>query len=978
MKRFLSRVLIVLIACASAATAVPRVEGASGDSAWAATSELPRTLDEPLARDKMGVTIHRMKNGLTVYLSPNDQEPRITAWIGVRAGSAQDPDDLTGMAHYQEHMLFKGSRRLSTLDHKKEAVHLANILELYEVLFNTKDPKKRKEIYAKIDEENQKASKYAVPNEMTKTYKTLGVRGVNAFTSNERTVYICDLPKNRLEAWARLEGDRFLKPVFRLFQTEIEIVYEEKNRSLDNPGSILNEALRGALYRGHPYGRTVLGSIEHLKNPSLARMYSFYNTNYVPNNMAIALSGDFDREEALAVIRKYFGVWNPKRLPERPKKAVTPIRKQKRVEVKYEAEKQIFIAWPTVPKTHPDADALRVMDMVFDNSESGIANLRLNQAQKVKGSGSYPNLHNEAGAWYVWALPKKGQTLEQAEALLMEAVAAVKNGEFSEDDLKANILNFEIGEKYKLESNSGRTWSMIDAFINREDWEHKVDHLKRLRAVTKADVVRAANKYLGEGRVVAMRRKGKPKIPSIEKPDFTKVEIEPGRQSGFFREIVGMPAEPIEPKWVKKGRDYVVKKIRSGRLYAVKNPMNDLFAISFHFKRGKWHERTLCAALGLLDKSGAGDISADDFKRKLYSLGVKFNTGCGERNSSVSLSGIEENMEEALRLMHLRFNQPNIDPDTLEKMIEIWIGQHKDNKVNPGTIHSALSEYAQRGGESSFLRDLTDEELKALKQDELVALLGGFFDFTRRVSYVGTRAPKDVAALILRPDREYESPPLSKPRLYLKPMRTKVVFVHRDMIQSKVGIFAADEVFNPRHFVDYRFYTNYMGGGMSSVIFQEIREARSLAYSAWAGYVRGGRKYDENLIIGVVGTQADKTIEATGLLHKLMRKLPPSKDRFEESRKSIVQGYRTNPLKFRDIPGAVLGWEDYGIRRDPRPWRMKKAKRYTLEELVHFADRFTQKNMTIYILGNRERVDMAALKRMGEFKEVGIDDLFPY
>ncbi|MFH1723373.1 MAG: insulinase family protein [Elusimicrobiota bacterium] len=968
---------LAAFACASslwlAASAPPLVA-----QEWMETSRLPKTHEQPLERDPMGVTVHRLANGLTAYLSPSDQDPRITAWIAVRAGSAHDPDDSTGMAHYLEHMLFKGSRRLGTLDYEKEKPHLDRMRELYEKLFEAGDPERRKEIYAEIDRENQAASRHSVPNEMDKTYKTLGIRKVNAFTSNERTVYICDMPKNRLEAWARLEGDRFAGPIFRLFQTEIETVYEEKNRSLDNPDRILSDALERGLYKDHPYGRTVLGSVEHLKNPSLAKMYAFYGDHYVPNNMAVVLAGDFDRKEALAVIEKYLGRWKPRALPEPPERNVPRPAGVERVEVKYEAEEKIFLAWPTVSKLHPDAEALRVMDMVFDNAESGVVNLRLNQAQKVKSAGSHGDARNEAGAWVLWALPKDGQTLEQAEALLLETVAAVQNGEFSEEDLKANILNYEIGQKRQTESNDGRTWAISDAFVSYEEWPRRVDRLKRIRAVSKADVVRVANKYLGADRVAVLRRKAKPEIPSMPKPEFTKVEIDPGRESAFFRDITGMPAEPIEPKWVEKGRDYILKKLPSGRFYWVKNPMNDLFSIEFWFDRGSRHERRLCAALDLLEKSGAGELSAGEFKRKLYGLGVQFDMSCYETSSGLRLSGIEENVARALELVRLRFREPNIAPGTLEKMVEIQIGQHKDNKVDPRHIGAALAEFAQRGERSAYLNELDDDELRALKETELVEILRGVFDYERRVGYVGTLPAAEVAELLERPGKKYLPAPKRSPMRYLKPEKTRVVFVHRDMVQSQVGIFAADGIFSPRRYVDYRFYSTYMGGGMSAVIFQEVREARSLAYSAWGGYRSGRRKGDENRIVAGLGTQADKTIEATEVLHTLLREMPASEERLEEARKAIEQDYRTNPVQFRDVAGAVMEWEDRGLRRDPRPRRMKKAMKYRLKDLERFAKRFRDSPMTIHILGNRERVDFEALKKMGDFTEKSVDDLFPY
>ncbi|MEQ1920801.1 MAG: pitrilysin family protein, partial [Elusimicrobiota bacterium] len=281
---------------------------------------VPAVQETPSPNDAMGVSIHRLPNGLTVYLSPNKGEPRVSARIVVRAGSKNDPADSTGMAHYLEHMLFKGTGRLGTLDYEKERPQLERIRGLYEDLFKTKNEDARAKIYKEIDAANGRASTYAVPNEFDRFYRSIGAEGLNAYTSDEQTVYVVSIPANRLEAWAKVEAERFKSPVFRLFQTEIETVYEEKNRSLDNAERIISDELDNRLYKHHPYGQQpTLGSIEHLKNPSLAKMYAFYDRWYAPNNMAIALSGDFDRAKTLELIKNHFGSWTPHPLPELPK-----------------------------------------------------------------------------------------------------------------------------------------------------------------------------------------------------------------------------------------------------------------------------------------------------------------------------------------------------------------------------------------------------------------------------------------------------------------------------------------------------------------------------------------------------------------------------------------------------------------------------------------------------------------------------------
>ncbi len=940
---------------------------------------VPAAQEVPRPNDALGVSIHRLANGLTVYLSPNKGEPRVSARVVVRAGSKNDPADSTGMAHYLEHMLFKGTARFGTLDYEKERPHLERIRALYEDLFKTKDAAARAKIYKEIDAANGRASAFAVPNEFDRFYRNIGAEGLNAYTSNEQTVYVVSIPANRLEAWAAVEAERFKNPVFRLFQTEIETVYEEKNRSMDNAERILYEEVQNRLYKIHPYGQQpTLGSIEHLKNPSLAKMYAFYDRWYAPNNMAIVLSGDFDRAKTLELIKRHFGTWTPRPLPDLPKWELPRPKGEETYEVKYEAEQKVEVAWLTVPHSHPDADALAVMDMIVDNSAAGLLNLRLNQAQKVKASGSHPSLRNDAGSWHAWAVTKKGQTPEEAEALLLSTLDALKTGDFSEEDVAAVITHFELEEKGRLESNEARVDLMADSFIAVEPWERAVSRLDRIRKVTKADVVRVANKYLGSDRVVVYRRDAKPEVPKITKPAFTHIAIDPSRESAFMKEVLAIPAPPLEPRWLVSGRDYQITPIESGRLYSAKNPYNDLFSLSFRYGRGSLAERELCAAVDLLDLSGAGPWTADEFKKKLFALGASLSYSCGERDTAIHLSGLDRNLWPSLELMTQRFDWPSIEPGTLQKMIEVELGAREDEKKNPGAVHDALGQVAARGRESAVLKRLSNAELKALNETHLKALIRNFMLHPARVAYIGNRSPREIGKLLSTGRRQQSVPPRTPLRL-LRPASPRVLFTHRDMVQAQVGLFAADEVFDPEHVVDYQFYSEYMGGDMSAVIFQEVRESRALAYSASGGHTGIADKGDDTRLWGRLGCQADKTTEAVKLMSSLFQDFPGSEKRFRETAKSIEESYRTNPVPFRSIPGTVISWEDQGLTDgDPGPKRFERSLKYTLPELQSFASRFKTKPLTVWILGHRDRVGLDGLKTLGEFEEKPLDALFPY
>src|SRR5690606_122156 len=236
--------------------------------------------------------------------------PRLQTQIAVKAGGKNDPANNTGLAHYLEHIMFKGTSDFGTLDWKSEQPLLDSIERLFTAYGQLQDPEERTAMYNQIDKVSFEASKFAIPNEYDKMVSEIGARGTNAYTTEDRTVYINDIPANQLENWLEIEANRFRMIVPRLLHTELEAVYEEKHRSLDNDYWKTYENLYRSMFSKHPYGtQTVIGTIDHLKNPSITAIKEYFDTYYRPNNVAICLSGDLDYGKTIALIDKYFGAW---------------------------------------------------------------------------------------------------------------------------------------------------------------------------------------------------------------------------------------------------------------------------------------------------------------------------------------------------------------------------------------------------------------------------------------------------------------------------------------------------------------------------------------------------------------------------------------------------------------------------------------------------------------------------------------------
>jgi predicted Zn-dependent peptidase len=941
-----------------------------------------KLIQPPLANDPMQVHIYELDNGLTVYLSENHEEPKFFAELSVRAGGANDPETNTGLAHYLEHLLFKGTTNLGTNNWEKEKVHIDRIQDLYEQRFHETDPEKREALFREIADESAKASEYAIPNEMDSLVKQMGLTFINAGTSNDYTVYYMELPSNRLEQWAIIESDRFVDPVFRLFLPELEIVYEEKNRSNDDKGRLMSELISELRYQDHPYGtQTVLGHVEHLKNPSIKAIHDFFNTYYVANNMALCLSGDFEIEETIELIDSHFSDWKSGEVPGFKYGNAKPIIEGKTGVKYYPGEEEVQIAFATQPLGHEDIEALKLVDMILDNASAGLINLNLNQQQKVLNAGSFPYLRKYAGTQYLYGLPKEGQTLEDVEALLLEQLAIIKRGEFGDWLIPAIVSDFKRSEKFSLESNRSRSGKMASAYSSLASWEYTITEIDRMEKLTKDDVIAVANKYFNAPHVTAYRRNGEYQPPKVDKPEFENPDVSGFASSEFGMQVLKKKSSPIEPDFVVEGNDYQLVEVRDGiRLFYTKNPVNDLFSLTMGFDFGSRENNKLTAASLLLDKAGTSDLGPDELKQAWYAKGSDFSFSVGDHSSSISISGLDEKFDETLDLMQDFINHPVSSQDVLDTLKQIILKQRKDAKEDIQSLYLALRNYNRYGDESPFLTRMSSAEILALDVVDLLAEVSGLGKFKHDYFYVGSLPVETVKAKIAAYSES--GGPLKDPLSFkkediLKPEGTEILFFDWETAQAQVRIEFGDGAFSEENRLGVELYNDYFGEGMSSVVFQELREARALAYSVGARYLEPSYRDTENLMIGAIGTQPDKAVEALEVFLDLFDNLPESEGRFSNTLGSLENQYRVGKLNFREIPGSVKSWERLGFEADPRPERFAQLANAQFADLTGFhQSRIAGRPKLISILGPRDRLDLEKIKALGKFREVTVEDIF--
>ncbi len=950
----------------------------AGPSAWAGYHRVNASNPE----DPMDVHVYRLDNGLTVYLTENHQKPRFYSEIAVRAGSKHDPADATGLAHYLEHLLFKGTQEFGTLDYAQEKPYLDKIQALYEQHFIEDDADERRAIYAEINRLALEASAFAIPGELDKVYNSMGQSHLNAHTSDEETVYKVGLPSNRLRQWAAMESARFVNPVFRLFHTELETVYEEKNRSIDNKGRVINNAVSNLLFKKHPYGQQkTIGEVEHLKRPSLVHIRNYFDTYYVPNNMAISISGDIDIEETMKIIDENFGSWERKDLPEAKTWEEAPLVGAERVSVNYKAEEYVQLAFRTVRHGHPDEEALTLLDFILDNSVAGLINLNLNQQQKVRQAGAYHAFYNDYGVEQFYGVPKEGQTLEEVEQLLLDQVEMIKRGEFEEWIIPAIINDFKMNDKRGLEMDFMRVQRMTNSFLAFDDWDHTVGKIARMEAVTRDEVIEVAKRYFVGNYVAGYRRDAQQDLPSIEKPKIDPVPIDPSKQSEFAKNILGLPFDQIEPVFVDSTKDYTVVEADTGvKLYYAPNPVNDLFSFSIQVEFGTHEDNTIAIATQLLDKSGIEGISSLDLQKEWYKLGSSFAIGAGENETFIQITGLDEKFEETLGLMLQLVTNPVSDPAVLEELKKIILVRREDAKKEPRTIARALSEYVRYGDDSYYLRMLPADALEKLTVDELNQVIQNLLKFKHTITYTGSLPLDSVLEILARKHPtpgSLNEPPAHRFRRARRAEGTEIFLYNKASAQSQVRIEFPDGVYTAEDGASVELYNQYFGGGMSSIVFQELRESRGLAYSAQARYVKGGRVNDENLMIGVIQCQTDKTSDALAAFFDLFDEMPQSEERFEETSQAIINVYRTSPIGFRNVLGSVRGWERLGLDGDPREKRFAQVESAEMSSMLDFySTHIKGKPKLVSIVGESSKIDLDALAKLGTVITVDEETIF--
>jgi predicted Zn-dependent peptidase len=982
LKSFLPLALAFVVASSTAQT-----KTATPTSILKEGSKVPSLNFEYALNDPFKARIYTLKNGLKVYMSVYKNAPRIQTYIAVKAGSKNDPSTATGLAHYLEHMVFKGTDKFGTKDFTKESVEITKIENLYETYRQTKDDAQRKQIYHQIDSISGVAAKYAIANEYDKMLAGIGGQGTNAFTSFDQTVYVNDIPSNQLENWLKIEAERYRKPILRLFHTELEAVYEEKNRGLDSDNSKLWEAVFAGLFKNHTYGtQTTIGTIDHLKNPSMKEIMKYFNANYVPNNMAICLSGDFDPDVTIKLIEKSFGSM--------PSKPVAPYTFEKEAPITQKVVKEIIgpdaanlaMAWRFAGTGSKDADMITLINLLLSNGRAGLLDLNLNQEQKVLNSGSFAYVLKDYATHILFAEPKEGQTLEDVEKLLLDQLELLKKGEFPDWLMSAVITDMKLQKTKELENNQSRAMAFVDAFVNDTKWQLAVNAVDRLSKITKQEVMDFAKaNYNSNNYVVAYKRIGEDKnIQKVEKPQITPVEVNRDDQSPFVKGILSAKPADIQPKFIDYDKD-VMKATMNGNIPVVysQNTENQLFDLYYAFDMGTNNDKLLPVAIDYIPYLGTSKMTAAEVQQELYKLGCSFNVFNSDNQTWVSLSGLTENFEKATTLFEGLFADPKIDEETLKNLVSDILKKRSDAKQQKSTIlQKMMVNYAKYGASNPATNILSEDELNKLKPAQIAELIKSLMTYQHKILYYGPKLVGDVKEVLNKVHTVPASglkPVPAEANFVAQTFNNTVYVVDYDMKQAEIVILTEGDKYDATNVPLINMYNEYFGGGMSSVVFQDLRESKALAYSCYSVY-RGPRTPKLPFYnFSYIGSQADKLPEALAGMTNLLNNVPKSDIAFGAAKEAILQGIKTERINKADILFDYLNAEKFALKTDIRKDIYTKVATMTFDDVKKFQDeKIKNKPASILVLGKKDLLDIKTLEKYGTVKYLTLNDVFGY
>ncbi len=930
---------------------------------------------------------YRLENGLTVWLNEDHSQPKVFGAVVVKAGAKDCPD--TGIAHYFEHMMFKGTDRIGTLDYESEKVLLDSIAMKYDELAMTEDTAARARLQKEINELSIRSSEYVIPNEFNRLINRFGGSGLNAATSYDATIYFNTFSPQYMVQWAEINSERLINPVFRLFQSELETVYEEKNMYGDFIGGQVMDTLMARYFGPHPYAYPIIGSTKNLKNPRLTEMHKFFEDYYVASNMALILSGDFDAQQVMPILEKAFSRIRSGNAPKQEKVMLPPFNGRETMKVKFPIPfiKAMGLGFRGVSANHEDQVALNIAVNLLNNANGTGYLDKLMVEHKLMGALAINESMNEAGILAVAIMPKLLiQSYSSAEKMVWDEINRVKNGDFSDEMF--NSLKLEQKRQYasSLENIDSRATIMMNLFSQGKSWNDYLNEVARIESITKEDVVRVAQKYFSNNYLCVTKSTGKYPKDNLPKPAFSPVvPRNADASSSYAKQLEKIPEQQVAPRIIDFEKDVKTSKLTPlVTLYTTPNPLNDIFTLNISYGIGALEQPELMQLTNYLQLLGTESLSFEQFRSRLQSIGSTLAFDVTPDAFVMKVTGFDNHIDETMELVGDFIRHAKADDKKLRQIVDDAKVSEKAFFKSGDNVASALLEQVKYGDQSRYLRKLSLSQIKKLKGKDMLAIYDKVRSVQCDLHYCGTLPVEKVIGTI-RQHLPLERTTVASNSPYYRELkqydRPTVFFIDMpDMAQSIVyGYVKGDPVDDKASRHASRLFSVYFGGDMSSLMFQEIREFRSFAYRTSGRYQlpNHAHKGTAGSFTAMLSTQSDKTLDALGVLDSLIREIPLKPERMEAVKQTLVNRINNDYPPFRNLSEKVASTRMEGFDRDPAEEFLRDIATMDMQDISRFYREQISGRPVVYVIaGNRKHIDMKKLAKYGTIIKVKKKDIY--
>ena len=930
---------------------------------------------------------YRLENGLTVWLNEDHSQPKVFGAVVVKAGAKDCPD--TGIAHYFEHMMFKGTDRIGTLDYESEKVLLDSIAMKYDELAMTEDTAARARLQKEINELSIRSSEYVIPNEFNRLINRFGGSGLNAATSYDATIYFNTFSPQYMVQWAEINSERLINPVFRLFQSELETVYEEKNMYGDFIAGQVMDTLMARYFGPHPYAYPIIGSTKNLKNPRLTEMHKFFEDYYVASNMALILSGDFDAQQVMPILEKAFSRIRSGNAPKQEKVMLPPFNGRETMKVKFPIPfiKAMGLGFRGVSANHEDQVALNIAVNLLNNANGTGYLDKLMVEHKLMGALAINESMNEAGILAVAIMPKLLiQSYSSAEKMVWDEINRVKNGDFSDEMF--NSLKLEQKRQYasSLENIDSRATVMMNLFSQGKSWNDYLNEVARIESITKEDVVRVAQKYFSNNYLCVTKSTGKYPKDNLPKPAFSPVvPRNADASSSYAKQLEKIPEQQVAPRIIDFEKDVKTSKLTPlVTLYTTPNPLNDIFTLNISYGIGALEQPELMQLTNYLQLLGTESLSFEQFRSRLQSIGSTLAFDVTSDAFVMKVTGFDNHIDETMELVGDFIRHAKADDKKLRQIVDDAKVSEKAFFKSGDNVASALLEQVKYGDQSRYLRKLSLSQIKKLKGKDMLAIYDKVRSVQCDLHYCGTLPVEKVIGTI-RQHLPLERTTIASNSPYYRELkqydRPTVFFIDMpDMAQSIVyGYVKGDPVDDKASRHASRLFSVYFGGDMSSLMFQEIREFRSFAYRTSGRYQlpNHAHKGTAGSFTAMLSTQSDKTLDALGVLDSLIREMPLKPERVEAVKQTLVNRINNDYPPFRNLSEKVASARMEGFDRDPAEEFLRDIATMDMQDISRFYREQISGRPVVYVIaGNRKHIDMKKLAEYGTIIKVKKKDIY--